>query len=74
MAKDKKEKPVLNFDDKEYIIEDLSDNSKNILNHINDIQNKINTNAFVKEQLEVGREAFVNKLRESLKEPEQKEA
>jgi hypothetical protein len=25
MAKDKKEKPVLNLDDKEYIIEDMTD-------------------------------------------------
>jgi len=73
MAKNKKEKPKLNFDNKEYIIEDLSDGSKNILNHINDIQNKINTNTFMKEQLEIGREAFVGKLRESLKEPEEVE-
>ena len=67
MAKDKKEQPKLNFDDKEYIIEDMSDESKRILNHINDIQNKMNTNAFVREQLEVGKESFINMLRESLK-------
>ena len=73
MAKDKKEQPKLNFDNKEYIIEDMSDESKQILNHINDIQNKINTNTFMKEQLEIGREAFVGKLRESLKEPEEVE-
>tara|TARA_R100000152_G_scaffold20690_2_gene15294 strand:+ start:2739 stop:2969 length:231 start_codon:yes stop_codon:yes gene_type:complete len=73
MAKDKKEQPKLNFDDKEYIIEDMSDESKRILNHINDIQNKLNTNAFVKEQLEVGKASFVNMLRESLKEPEKEE-
>ncbi len=73
MAKDKKEQPKLNFDDKEYIIEDMSDESKRILNHINDIQKKLNTNAFVKEQLEVGKASFVNMLRESLKEPEKEE-
>jgi len=73
MAKDKKEQPKLNFDDKEYIIEDMSNESKQILNHINDIQNKMNTNAFVKEQLEVGKESFINMLRESLKEPEKEE-
>ena len=66
MAKDKKEQPKLNFDNKEYIIEDMSDESKQILNHINDIQNKLNTNAFMKEQLEVGRETFVKMLRDSL--------
>ena len=71
MAKDKKEQPKLNFDDKEYIIEDMSNESKQILNHINDIQNKLNTNAFVKEQLEVGKESFIGMLKKSLKEKEQ---
>ena len=73
MAEDKKEKPKLNFDDKEYIIEDMSNESKRILNHIDDIQKKMNTNTFVKEQLEVGKESFINMLRESLKEPEKEE-
>ena len=37
-----------------------------MLNHIKDMQNKLNTNAFMKEQLEVGRETFVKMLRDSL--------
>ena len=73
MAKKEKEQPMLNFDGNEYVIEEMSDESKQILNHINDMQNKLNTNAFVKEQLDVGKEAFVNMLRESLKEPEAEE-
>ena len=68
------EKPVLTFNDNQYIIEDLSEKSKNILNHINDIQNKINTNTFIREQLEVGRKSFVEMLRESLKEPEEEKS
>jgi hypothetical protein len=40
MAKDKKEKPVINLDGKEYIIEDLTDEQKMMVNHIHDIQNK----------------------------------
>ena len=71
MAKKEKEQPMLNFDGNEYVIEEMSDESKQILNHINDMQNKLNTNAFMKQQLEVGKEAFVNMLRESLKEPEE---
>jgi len=71
MAKKEKEQPMLNFDGNEYVIEEMSDESKQILNHINDMQNKLNTNAFVKQQLDVGKEAFVNMLRESLKEPEE---
>ena len=42
MAKDKKEKPVLNLDDKEYVIEDMTDEQKMMVNHINDLQNKQN--------------------------------
>ena len=71
MAKKEKEQPMLNFDGNEYVIEEMSDESKQILNHINDMQNKLNTNAFMKEQLEVGKEAFISMLRESLKEPEE---
>ena len=73
MAKKEKDKPMLNFEDNEYVIEEMSDESKQILNHINDMQNKLNTNAFMKEQLEVGKEAFISMLRESLKEPEAEE-
>ena len=71
MAKKEKDQPMLNFDGNEHVIEEMSDESKQILNHINDMQNKLNTNAFMKQQLEVGKEAFVNMLRESLKEPEE---
>ena len=75
MAKDKKEKPVLNLDDKEYIIEDMTDEQKMMVNHINDLQNKQNTNQFMADQLSVGKEAFINMLRTSLTaEPEEAEA
>ena len=69
MAKDKKEKPVLNLDDKEYVIEDMTDEQKMMVNHINDLQNKQNTNQFMADQLAVGKEAFVNLLRQSLNNP-----
>ena len=74
--KEKKEKPVLSLDGNEYVIEDMTDEEKQMINHINDMQNKINTNAFIREQLEVGKEAFIVRLRESLvaEEPEEVEA
>jgi len=75
--KEKKEQPVLSLDGKEYVIEDMTDEEKQMINHINDMQNKINTNVFIHEQLEVGKEAFIVRLRESLtaeKEPEEVEA
>ena len=75
MAKDKKEKPVLNLDEKEYDIESMTDEQKMMVNHINDLQNKQNTNQFMADQLSVGKEAFINMLRESLNaEPEEAEA
>ena len=76
MAKKEKEKPaVLTLDEKEYVIEEMTDDEKMLLNHINDMQSKINTNQFMRDQLEVGKEAFINKLRESLEaEPDKKEA
>ena len=64
--KDNEQKPVLNLDDKEYIIEDMTDEQKMMVNHINDLQNKQNTNQFMADQLSVGKEAFINMLRESL--------
>jgi len=74
MAKNKKEKPVLNLDDKEYVIEDMTDEQKMMVNHINDLQNKQNTNTFMADQLQVGKEAFINMLRKSLEEqPEEVE-
>jgi len=73
MAKKEKEKPVLNLDDKDYVIEDMTDEQKSMLNHINDLQNKQSTNQFMADQLAVGKEAFINMLRESLNaEPEVK--
>ena len=76
MAKKEKEKPaVLTLDEKEYVIEEMTDDEKMLLNHINDMQSKINTNQFMRDQLEVGKDAFINKLRESLEaEPVEEEA
>ena len=75
MAKKEKEKPaVLTLDEKEYVIDEMTDDEKMLLNHINDMQSKINTNQFMRDQLEVGKEAFIGKLRESLEsEPEEVE-
>ena len=73
MAKTKKDKPVLTLDDKEYVIEDMTDEQKMMVNHINDLQNKQNTNQFMADQLSVGKEAFINMLRKALEEPEEVE-
>ena len=72
--KEKEQKPVLTFDDKEYIIEDMTDEQKAFLNHINDLQNKINSMQFNLDQVSVGKDAFIEKLRESLAEDKEEEA
>jgi len=72
MAK-KEKKPVLNLDDKDYIIEDMTDEQKMMVNHINDIQNKQNSNQFIADQLSVGKESFIKMLRESLNSEEESE-
>jgi hypothetical protein len=68
MAKDKKEtiKTPVTIDDKEYMLEDMTDEQKMILNHIADLDKKINGTKFNLDQLTVGKDAFVNMLKTSL--------
>ena len=47
----------------------MTDEQKAVLNHINDLQNKMNSMQFNLDQLSVGKDAFIAKLREAL-EPE----
>lgn len=65
MAK-KEKKAVLNFDDKEYIIEDMTDEQKVYANHAADLENKMANMRFNLDQLSVGHKSFVEKLRDSL--------
>ena len=75
MAKEQKEKPVLNLDGEEYIIEDMTDSQKELAgqvgldqDHVRDIQNKLNTNAFMRQQLAVCEKVFVEKFQKGLAE------
>ena len=75
MAKDKKEKPVLNLDGDEYIIEDMTDSQKELAgrvalnqDHVRDIQNKLNTNAFMRQQLVECEKVVVEKFQKGLAE------
>ena len=67
MAKKEKEKPVLKIDDKEYDIESMNDEQKTMINHINDLDRKLQTSEFNLIQLRFGRQAFVDGLKASLK-------
>ena len=68
MAKKEKEKPVLNLDGKEYVIEDMTDSQKELAgqvalnqDNVRDVQNKLNTNAFMRQQLVECEKVFVEK-------------
>ncbi len=66
MAKKQKEKPVITIDDKEFNIEDMTGEQQAMINHINDLDRKIGQSQFNLEQLQFGKNAFVNSLSQSL--------
>jgi len=66
MAKKQKEKPVITIDDKEFNIEDMTGEQQAMINHINDLDRKIAQSQFNLEQLQFGKNAFVNSLSQSL--------
>ena len=74
MAKTEKEKPVLKIDDKEYDIESMNDNQKTMINHIADLDRKLQSSEFNLVQLRFGRQAFVDALKASIDKGEDKEA
>lgn len=65
-AEDKK--AIITINDVEYTEDQLTDQQKVMINHINSLQQKINSAQFNLDQLEVGKQAFVNMLTESLEE------
>ena len=67
MSKKKKEKTVITVNDVEHIYEDMTDEQKTIINHVNDLDRKISTSQFNLDQLLFGKGAFVNALGDSLK-------
>lgn len=61
-------KVIITIDDKDYTEDQLTDTQKVIINHINDLQRKINSTQFNLDQLSVGKDAFVQMLKNSLEE------
>jgi len=72
MTEDKK---VITIDNVEYTEDQLSDEAKACINHIGSLDQKIASAQFNLIQLQVGREAFMEKLKGSLQDkPEEEEA
>jgi len=63
------EKKVITINDVDYTEDDLTNEQKMMINHINSLQQKIGSAQFNLDQLRVGKEAFVNMLKGSLEAP-----
>ena len=57
---------VITINDKDYTEDQLTDEQKMLINHIADLDRKIGSTRFNLDQLQVGRDAFVNMLTASL--------
>ena len=71
MAKNKtapitSKKNPITIDDVEYDINEMTDQQKVLLNHVADLDRKLNSARFNVDQLEVGRRAFFDMLKASL--------
>lgn len=62
---EKKTNPVT-IDGVEYIFEDMTAEQQTMLNHVIDLERKLNSAKFSVDQLQVGRDAFFTMLKTSL--------
>ena len=65
MAKDTK-KTMINLDGVDYVYEQMTPEQQTIVNHIDDLSRKIAGSQFATEQLNVGKAAFINMLKQAL--------
>ena len=71
MVKD--EKKTITVNEAEYNLEDFTSQQSAFLNHINDLDRKLSSSQFNIDQLNVGRQKFVELLADSLENPEETE-
>jgi hypothetical protein len=69
----KNEKNLITVNEIEYNVDDFTDAQKAMLNHINDLDRKLGSAQFNLDQLNVGRDAFVKMLAESLEQTEEED-
>ena len=62
----KQEKSTITVNDVEYNVDDFTDEQRTLLNHVTDLDRKLGNAQFNLDQLMVGREAFVQRLANSL--------
>jgi hypothetical protein len=64
MGKDKQTPIVVN--DVEYMYEDMTPEQQTLVNHVADLDRKINSTAFNLDQLSIGKQAFIKLLEDAL--------
>ncbi len=70
MAENKK---TITINGTEYTEDQLTNDQKQMVNHIADLDRKIGSTQFNLDQLKVGRDAFVNMLTQSFEKPPEKD-
>jgi hypothetical protein len=70
MGQDKKT-PII-IDNVEYLLEDMNPEQQLFVNHLMDLERKIGNAQFNLDQLQVGKQAFVQLLKEQLEAPVEK--
>tara|TARA_R100001143_G_C3296259_1_gene103495 strand:- start:453 stop:692 length:240 start_codon:yes stop_codon:yes gene_type:complete len=68
--KQTKDKAVVSIDGDEYSVDDMDDNERLMVQHLADLNRKIDGATFNLQQLQFGRQAFVDALRVSLNKSE----
>lgn len=63
-----KQTKTITINDKEYTEDQLTDQQKVIINHIGDLDRKIGSTQFNLDQMQVGKQAFMDMLNNSLEE------
>jgi len=66
----KNEKTPITVNDQEYFVDDMTEQQQAMVNHITDLDRKMGSMRFNLDQLNVGRDAFVNMLTQSLQSEE----
>lgn len=69
MAENTKKTSIL-IDDVEHFYEDMTQEQQVFVNHLADLDRKIGSSQFNLDQLNVGKQAFINLLKESLNKAE----
>ena len=69
-----KQTKTITINDVDYTEDQLTDQQKVVINHVADLDRKMGSAQFNLDQLQVGKQAFMDMLTKSLEEPEAQEA